>query len=86
LLAGIVAGVIAAEDRYAKAVELAGMSKRLEQKITQDRAKALQEQMWRIEDRHGADPDRMPEVVRDLYRRLRAEYEAIINTMTGGGP
>ena len=54
------------------------VDKRLEIKILKDRANAIQERMWKIEDRYGMDVTNMTEDKRDQYRKLKKEYDEIM--------
>ena len=73
------------DSRYAKTRDMADVNeyvqqvdKRLEVKILKDRANALQERMWKIEDRYGDDVSKMPEDKRDQYRKVKKEYDEIM--------
>ena len=73
------------DSRYAKVDEMSEVNeyvqqvdKRLELKILKDRADAIQERMWKIEDRYGMDIADMPEDKRDQYRKLKKEYDEIM--------
>ena len=73
------------DSRYAKVGEMSEVNeyvqqvdKRLELKILKDRADAIQERMWKIEDRYGMDVAEMPEDKRDQYRKLKKEYDEIM--------
>ena len=73
------------DSRYAKVGEMSEVNeyvqqvdKRLELKILKDRADAIQERMWKIEDRYGMDIADMPEDKRDQYRKLKKEYDEIM--------
>ena len=72
------------DSRYAKAEDISTIKdyiqqvdRRLEIKILKDRANAIQERMWKIEDRYGMDIAKMPETIRDQYRKLKKEYDEI---------
>ena len=65
------------DSRYAKTDYVEQIDKRLELKILKDRANALQERMWKIEDRYGMEVSDMPEDKRDQYRKLKKEYDEI---------
>lgn len=67
---------IQVDQRFAKAQEVRTLELRLEQKIQQDRAFALQERMWNLEDRYGKIED-MPEDIRDSNRRSLKSYDEI---------
>jgi len=54
--------------------EIAGVSKRLDQQIKQDRAKALQEQLWFLERYYGVEKAK----IMGEYKRLEAEREEIL--------
>ena len=73
------------DSRYAKVGEMSEVNEyvqqvdgRLELKILKDRADAIQERMWKIEDRYGMDVAEMPEDKRDQYRKLKKEYDEIM--------
>ena len=66
------------DSRYAKTDYVEQIDKRLELKILKDRANALQERMWKIEDRYGMEVSDMPEDKRDQYRKLKKEYDEIM--------
>ena len=73
------------DSRYAKVDEMSEVNEyvqqvdeRLELKILKDRADAIQERMWKIEDRYGMDIADMPEDKRDQYRKLKKEYDEIM--------
>ena len=73
------------DSRYAKVGEMSEVNeyvqqvdKRLELKILKDRADAIQERMWKIEDRYGMEVAKMPEDKRDQYRKLKKEYDEIM--------
>ena len=73
------------DNRYAKAIDMDEVNeyvqqvdKRLEIKILKDRANAIQERMWKIEDRYGMDVTDMTKDKRDQYRKLKKEYDEIM--------
>ena len=73
------------DNRYAKTSDMADVNEyvqqvdqRLEVKILKDRANALQERMWKIEDRYGDDVSKMPKDKRDQYRKVKKEYDEIM--------
>ena len=66
------------DSRYAKTDYVEQIDKRLELKILKDRANALQERMWKIEDRYGMEVSDMPDDKRDQYRKLKKEYDEIM--------
>jgi hypothetical protein len=77
--------MFAIDARYAKTEEISDIKdyvqqidRRLEIKILKDRANALQERTWKIEDRYGMDIAKMPETVREQYRTLNKEYDEIM--------
>ena len=81
----LVGAMFALDSRYAKTEEISTIKdyvqqidKRLELKILKDRANALQERMWKIEDRYGMEVAEMSEEVRDQYRELKKEYDEIM--------
>lgn len=62
------------EDRYASAKDLDLIAMRLEQKIQQDRSSALQQRIWKLEDRYEGE---MPVEVYDEYRLLKEDKNRI---------
>ena len=73
------------DSRYAKVGDILEINeyveqvdKRLELKILKDRADAIQERMWKIEDRYGMNIAKMPDDRRDQYRKLKKEYDEIM--------
>ena len=76
------------DSRYAKIEQIDEVQsfaelvdKRLELKILKDRADALQNRMWKLEDRYGMDISKMPEGVREQYRELKKEYDEIMDKL-----
>lgn len=63
------------DRRWAKADQLVMVAQRLDQKIIQDRINAIQERLWRLEDKYGSIIANLPEIIRDQYRRLLKEIE-----------
>tara|TARA_R100001244_G_scaffold124967_1_gene94902 strand:+ start:67 stop:399 length:333 start_codon:yes stop_codon:yes gene_type:complete len=81
----LVGAMFALDSRYAKTEEISTIKdyvqqidKRLDIKILKDRANALQERMWKIEDRYGMEVAKMSAEVRDQYRELKKEYDEIM--------
>ena len=88
LLGGVLGTAFTIDSRYAKTGEIADIKdyvqkidKRLEIKILKDRANALQERMWKIEDRYGMEVAEMSEEVRLQYRELKKEYDEIMDKL-----
>jgi len=84
-LTTIVGAMFALDNRYAKTEDISyiesyveQVDKRLEVKILKDRANAVQERMWKIEDRYGMEVAEMSAEVRDQYRELKKEYDEIM--------
>jgi len=69
-ISSAVALLFSLDSRWAKAAELKKVQYRLEQKIQQDRVDALQERLWKLDDRFERD---MPQAVKDEYRKLEKE-------------
>jgi hypothetical protein len=65
------------ERRYALADELEKTKSRLEQKIQQDRMNAVQERMWKIEDRLQDQNRRATDLEKEEIRNLQVEKEKI---------
>ena len=68
------------DSRWAKAKDVQQLAKRLDQKIALDRAKALQERMWMLEEKFGS-PDNMPKEIKKEYRLLKQEFEQIMENL-----
>ena len=73
------------DSRYAKkddvqkvAEQVAVVDKRLEIVILKDRANALQERLWKIEDRYGIDKVKYTEEIREQFRTFKKEYNEIL--------
>ena len=78
---GSVVGILFALDsRYAHTDYVIQIEYRLDQKIIQDRAAALQERLWRLEDRYLDKAKNMEE-----YKRLQFELENLKIKMQRGG-
>ena len=71
---GLIGSIIAVDTRYAKSARLEMVELRLDQKIVVDRIQALQERMWKLEDRYGKDQAQQMEE----YRRLCAERDMLM--------
>lgn len=63
------------DRRWAKAERLVMVEQRLDQKIIQDRINAIQERLWRLQDKYGDIVENMPEMIHDQYRRLLKEIK-----------
>jgi archaellum component FlaC len=63
------------DRRWAKADQLVMVAQRLDQKIIQDRINAIQERLWRLEDKYGNIIADMASTIRDQYRRLLKEIK-----------
>lgn len=69
------------ENRYARAEELQKTNQRLEQKISQDRQNAIQERLWKMEDRLQ---DRKPtDLEKEEMRKLKMEQEQLDKSLGG---
>lgn len=71
---GLIGSIIAVDARYATSARVEMVELRLDQKIVQDRVQALQERMWKLEDRYGKDKAQQTEE----YRRLVVEREMLM--------
>jgi len=69
------------DQRWAKAERLILVEQRLDQKIIQDRINAIEERLWRLQDKHGDLILNMPELIRDQYRRLLKEIKDLENKL-----
>jgi len=68
------------DKHYAKAKQVEQLAIRLDVKILKDRANAIQERMWKLEDRYGSI-EKMPTSVKEEYRTLKAELETILSKL-----
>jgi len=77
IFGGIVGGVITAEDRYAKCIELAQVKQTVQEIRLEIYAKDLRRRMWDLERFYG------PQKARNLreYRELEAERERILRKL-----
>lgn len=66
LLVVLIGGIVAVEDRYAKAGEVQIIGRRLDQKIFEDRSARIQERIWKIEDRYQSAPKLPPEAKQEI--------------------
>lgn len=91
VIAGLLFGVSTYETKFATADELnqvvrdvVALSKRLENKIQEDRLHAIQQRVWALEDRYGGInvPDAPAEVC-DGYREQKYEAEMLKQTIRG---
>jgi len=66
-----------AKDEQVKKVEqkVQKVEKRLDMKILRDRANALQERVWKLEDRYNGK--KIPTAVKEELRKLKAELVQI---------
>ena len=71
---GLIGSIIAVDARYATSARVELVEMRLDQKIVQDRVQALQERLWKLEDRYGKDKAQQMEE----YRRLVSEREMLM--------
>lgn len=71
---GLIGSVIAVDTRYATSARMEMVELRLDQKIVEDRIQALQERMWKLEDRYGKDKAHEMEE----YKRLCVEREMLM--------
>lgn len=70
------------DGRYAQAEEVRQIEQRLDYKIDSDRYHAVEERMWKLEDRFP-DEKKMPETIREEYRKLKSEKEIIQEKLKG---
>ena len=90
--AGLLTGVWAVDDRYAKQdveaqihnevrEEIDLVSQRLNVYILQDKADYIQRRIWKLEDRYGPGVRRGTQSVKEEYRRLKMELEKLRRQM-----
>ncbi len=63
------------EDRYAKQIDVAQVSTRLNSYILQDQINFLQNQIWQMQDRCGNDIRKMTPDQRARYREMLKQKE-----------
>jgi hypothetical protein len=71
-LIAVGAAYVAVDERYAHAADMQRLEQRLDQKILEDRSIAIQERIWKVEDRVQTQRRPTPELL-DSIRRLNAE-------------
>jgi len=71
----IIGSVFLIDARFAKAIRVKFVELRLDQKIVQDRAMGIQEQIYQIEDRFRTIEDKKTQVDIDKERRLRKDLD-----------
>jgi hypothetical protein len=77
VLSTLTGGLFTLDQRWAKADSVQQLSIRLEQKILEDRQFALQERIWRLEDRYRANPAGTPAEVRMEIRSLNHDLQLV---------
>ena len=85
ILAGtvtLIGGLYAIDCHYAKADRLELVEQSLKQYIQQNRANWLQERLYMLEDRYYNKE--MPLSVKEEFRRLKNEHDAIIRKLDAG--
>jgi len=80
----IVGAAAKLDGRWAKTEQLVMVAQRLDQKIIQDRINAIQERLWRLEDKYGNIIANMISTIRDQYRRLLKEMEDLEKQLRKG--
>lgn len=70
--------IIAMEDRYAKASDVQKVEVNLNYYILSQRAEALQQRMWQIEDRYKCPVQEMPPDAKEAHRQMKIEREDIL--------
>lgn len=68
-LAGV---IIALDNRWAHAADLAKLEKRLDYKICIDRKNSIQDRLWKLEDRYNGF-ENMHQTTKEEYRQLEQE-------------
>lgn len=91
-LCAIIGGVFTASQLLATDGELDKLSgqvqlvaERLDKKILSDRLKALEERVWKYDDKYGRECERCPAEALDTYRRLKQEMREIERELSGKG-
>jgi hypothetical protein len=76
-LSTLIGGLFTLDRRWAKADSVQQLSIRLEQKILEDRQFALQERIWRLEDRYRSNPAACPPEVKMEIRNLKHDLQLV---------
>lgn len=92
VLAGLIFGINAYETKFATAGDISNirtdielLGERLENKIQEDRLHAIQERIWKLEDRYGGVMvPQAPASVMEYYRELRYQLELIKSKIQKG--
>lgn len=79
-LAILMGVVFKLDNRWAKAKDVQRLALRLDQKINLDRANALQERMWMLEEKFGS-VNNMPKEIKKEYRLLKQEWKLIMDSL-----
>jgi hypothetical protein len=69
-ISGIGAGYYAFDQTYARESKVAGVEKRLDQKIVGDRKDQLQQERWKLQDRYGVNCEKGSLEIRERCRTL----------------
>jgi uncharacterized protein (DUF3084 family) len=69
-ISGIGAGYYALDQTYARESKVAGVERRLDQKIIGDRKDQLQQEYWKLQDRYGANCEKGSKEIQDRCRTL----------------
>jgi predicted nucleic acid-binding Zn-ribbon protein len=70
-------GVTFVDSRYAKSPQVELIQLRLEEKILTDREAAVQQRIWRVEDRYQTTLTNAPETVKEEYRQMQIDLSQI---------
>jgi len=81
-LAGFISTTYVLDARWAKADDVQQLSLRLDLKILTDRSNAIQERLWKLEDRYGAGVpgiplSEVPDLIKEEFRKLQEELKII---------
>jgi hypothetical protein len=64
------------DSNYAKCAEVKAIERRLDYKIESDKLTTTQGRLWRMEDRYGADPDKIQDKdVRQQMKELKVDID-----------
>jgi hypothetical protein len=86
-LSTLIGGLFTLDRRWAKAESVQQLSVRLEQKILEDRQFALQERIWRLEDRYKGRAVACPPEIKMEIRNLKQDLMGIdkaLKRLNGG--
>jgi hypothetical protein len=65
------------DNRYARSENMKQIEQRLDYKIVADQLKDIQIRIWTLEDRYGQNLEKTNDIIKQEYRKLKAEKEEL---------